>query len=316
MKKRTVLFVLFFFCIILVISSGCKKSEEIKKPEIATATPILPPPSETGKQSNLPADKKLPAISKSIPDKPQVEPLIPPKEPPAAAPSAPSVSAVPCPPPGMPGVLGEKDIINVARFESADIQKGAPPGWTLDRRKGTPVLKLERGSEFFCLHMRSDKESSFGVKKEIKIDIKEYPYLNWRWKASRLPNGGDVRKICTDDQAIQLYVAFTPTGFPAALNTNVLGYIWDDEAPKGWTGRSSHIGGGKLKYIVVRNKTDQLGQWYMEKRNIYNDYLKLFKDAKGGEPSGLTHGVQFHINSQNTASEAEGYICEVYFSKT
>jgi hypothetical protein len=30
----------------------------------------------------------------------------------------------------------------------------------------------------------------------------------------------------------------------------------------------------------------------------------------------MTHGVQFHVNSQNTESEAEGYICEVYFSKS
>jgi len=316
MKKKTVLFVLFFFCMLLAFSNGCKKGDEIKNPEITTAAPHLPPSPETKNKSGLQIEEEMPIISKSTPDKPLVEAPTPSKEPPAATPATPSVSAVPCPSHGLPEVMRENDIVTVAKFESAEMQKGAPAGWILDKRKGKPVIKLEKGSEIYCLHMQSDKESSFGVKKGIKIDIREYPYLNWRWKVARLPNGGDVRKTCTDDQAIQLYVAFTPTGFPVAINTNVLGYIWDGETPKGWTGRSSHFGGGKLKYIVVRNKTDQLGQWYTEKRNIYNDYKALFKDTKGGELPGLTHGVQFHINSQNTASEAEGYICEVYFSKT
>lgn len=47
----------------------------------------------------------------------------------------------------------------------------------------------------------------------------------------------------------------------------------------------------------------------------YDDYRKLFKDFKGGAPPTLTHGVQFHINSQNTKSSAESSICDVYFSR-
>ena len=33
-----------------------------------------------------------------------------------------------------------------------------------------------------------------------------------RWKVERLPKGGDVRKAGANDQASQLYVAFTPVG--------------------------------------------------------------------------------------------------------
>jgi outer membrane protein OmpA-like peptidoglycan-associated protein len=94
----------------------------------------------------------------------------------------------------------------------------------------------------------------------------------------------------------------------------VIGYIWDNEAPKGWTGRSSQIGGSKLRYIVLRNTTDQTGQWYTERRNLYKDYKKLFGDIKGGEPQGLTTGLQIHINSQHTKGQADSLIGEIYFS--
>ena len=312
MKHKFLLFVFLFLCVVLSFSVGCEKAEEQQKPGISTAVP--PPQSSPGAEdkSVLPAGKEPPSGSVSIPNK-------------AGVPAAKTKKAAPGVPPAAPGVSVQapvlsmkpagKDIVPVAGFDSPQMSKGAPLGWLLDRKKGTPFVELEKGSDIYCLHMLSTEESSFGIKRGINVDIKEFPYLNWRWKAVQLPDGGDVRKSHKDDQAIQVYVAFTPTGFPAALNTPVVGYIWDNESPKGWRGRSMQIGGGKLKYVVVRNNTDQLGQWYTEKRNIYDDYRKLFKGVKGGDPPTLTHGVQFHTNSQYTASTAEGYICDVYFSR-
>ena len=109
-------------------------------------------------------------------------------------------------------------------------------------------------------------------------------------------------------------MAFKATGFPAITNIPVIGYIWDTETPKGWSGRSPQFGGDKLRYIVLRNRTDQTGQWYTERRNLYKDYKKLFSDIKGGEPQGLTTGLQIHINSQRTKSPADSMIGEIYFS--
>jgi outer membrane protein OmpA-like peptidoglycan-associated protein len=151
------------------------------------------------------------------------------------------------------------------------------------------------------------------VRKEARVDIKKYPVLSWRWKVTKLPRGGDVRKSATDDQALQVYVAFKESGF-LGLNTPVIGYIWDNEAPKGWSGRSPQTGGDKLRYIVLRNKTDKVGQWYTEKRNIYQDYQKLFADFKNGDPQGLTTGLQIQINSQHTKGQAESMIGDIYFS--
>jgi hypothetical protein len=247
--------------------------------------------------------------------------------PPVVAPSqAPGTEApsaqVPVPVPGKPAAAevpvkpSEAGIIAVARFTSGQIVNGSPAGWVLESKSGTPFVRIEKDANTFYLHLSSDSESSFGVRKEIKVNISEYPFLNWRWKVTRLPRGGDVRDTGTDDQALQIYVAFPATGWPEKLNTPVVGYIWDSEAPRGWMGSSSHTGAGMLRYVVVRNKTDRLGQWFTEKRNIYQDYRTLFKDVKGGQPPGPTQGVQFYINSQHTQSAAESYICEVYFSKS
>ena len=285
MKRMLTLIISVSLFLAFIPLSGCQKDEEPKKPEVSAASPALP----TSPQSAIPP----------------------------GAPSA-TVTSAPAPATHEPEAATAKlrglDIIRLAGFYSPQMPQGAPTGWLLDIKKGEPVISLERGSQFYYLHMKSN-ESAYGIKNGIKVDIKEYPYLNWRWKVTRLPDGGDVRKSDTDDQAIQFYVAFTPTGFPEALNTPVLGYIWDNEAPKSWTGRSSAVGGGKLRYVVIRNNKDRLGHWYTEKRNIYEDYKKLLRDVECAEPAGLTHGVEFYINTQNTRSAAESYIGDVYFSK-
>ena len=293
MKRTLTLFISVSLFLAFIPLSGCQKAEEPKKPEVSAVSPAVP----TSPQTAIPPSAPSATVTSAAPP-------VPATCAPTAAPEAPAA----------PAKLRGMDIVRVARFDTAEMEKGCPPGWLPDIKKGEPAISLERGSQIYYLHMKSH-DSSYGLKNGIKVDIKEYPYLNWRWKVAKLPDGGDVRKSDTDDQAIQIYVAFTPTGFPEALNTPVLGYIWDNEAPKGWTGRSSAIGGGKLRYVVVRNRTDRLGQWYTEKRNIYEDYEKLLKDVECAEPAGVTHGVEFYINTQKTKSTAESYIGDVYFSK-
>lgn len=228
--------------------------------------------------------------------------------------------------------------IPITTFTSSALENGVPPGWNLELRRGRPDIRIERldltglhparkrGSfgpgeaeasvrqGQYCLHLASDAESSFGISRNMKVNPKEYPYLNWKWAANRLPDGADIRRRATDDQAAQIYVVFTPTGIPHALTAPLLGYIWDTECPKGTTGRNAHPLAGRVRYIVLRNKSDRLGQWVTEKRNIYEDYRRLFKDINGGEPPEVV-GVTFFINAHNTKSRAESLFCDAYFSK-
>ena len=208
---------------------------------------------------------------------------------------------------------GDNGLI-VAGFDSGKMGKGAPSGWKLIESDGTVNLDLEREGDRYILHMKSNSESSFGIKKEVNAKIKEYPFLNWEWKVARLPAGADIRKADTDDQAIQVYVAFKPTGWPAKLNTPTIGYIWGVECPKDTIVTSPQPFASKVRYIVLRNKSDKLDKWYYEKRNLEEDYKKLFPDIDGGQPRDI-EGISFYINSQHTKSDAESYIYNVRFSR-
>ena len=64
-----------------------------------------------------------------------------------------------------------------------------------------------KAEDIHFVHLSSVNDA-FGIEKDLSFDIRKFPYLTWRWKATRLPKGGDIRKRETDDQAGQIYVLF------------------------------------------------------------------------------------------------------------
>ena len=200
-------------------------------------------------------------------------------------------------------VKADNDRLNIESFSKGVDEKGLPIDWELKEKEGTPIIKLEKEEGINVLHLTSEK-SSFGVAKKIDIDIKEYPYLNFRWKVIELPRNGDFRKKETDDQAAQIYVAFGTF----KLTAKIVGYLWENKAPKLITGVSPAW--SKTRLIVLESGPEKIGKWVCEKRNIYNDYKELFEK----EPP-KAKLISLYINSQHTKSRAESYFGEIYFSK-
>jgi hypothetical protein len=198
-----------------------------------------------------------------------------------------------------------KDRFVVDRFTEGADEKGIPKGWVQEKELG-PQSKITVGQEkdFPFVHLLSVNDA-FGIKKEFSFDIRKYPYLTWKWKATRLPKGGDIRKRDTDDQAGQIYALFPR--FPAMLNTRSMGYIWDTLTPVGTSGTSTAY--SKMKYVVLQSGADKLGQWIWETRNVYEDYKKYFQ-----EDPPTAGGILLYINTQHTQSSAEIYYGEIFFS--
>ena len=69
----------------------------------------------------------------------------------------------------------------------------------------------------FFLKLSSSGETAFGAKKALSVDVKKYSFIHWKWKADRLPEGGDIRRANCDDQALQLYVVFRHSDSPGSI---------------------------------------------------------------------------------------------------
>ena len=194
-----------------------------------------------------------------------------------------------------------QESIVIADFSTGGDSAGVPKGWQLKEKSGKADVALVKDNGLSAVRLRC-KDASFSLQKEVRVDLKQYPMLTWKWKVTHLPEGGDFRKSGTDDQAAQLFVAFS--------KTRAIVYIWDTTAPQGTMGNAAAPFFMSIKAVVVRSGKSGTGTWFTESRNVYDDYKKLFNE----EPAEVS-GMRIQINSQHTGTAAESYFADVAFKK-
>ena len=146
--------------------------------------------------------------------------------------------------------------------------------------------------------MKSVNDSST-INKEIKgkVHLKDTPMLEWQWKSIVLPKGANSCKKATDDQAGQVFVAWPR--FPEAVRSRIIGYVWDTTQPVGTICKSEKT--GTVTYVVVHSGPADLNKWITEKRNVVEDFKKIYGEAPD-DPSVLSLSID--SNDTNTSSEA------------
>ena len=220
------------------------------------------------------------------------------------------------------------DIIEVGKFSAEVIGNSFPTGW-----KPLTFKKIERHTTYSLVKdgnevvLRAVAESSAsGLVREIKIDPKEYPVVQWRWKVTNILKKGDVRRKEGDDYPARIYVTFEydsrKLGFFEKAKyeairllygqyppTGAINYIWESKVQKGTAVPNPYT--DRVIMIVVESGESKLNQWVTEERNLYEDYKKAF----GQEPP-MISGVAIMTDTDNTGESATAYYGDILFKKT
>jgi len=208
---------------------------------------------------------------------------------------------------GLAGLAWATDAVVIEDWtQHARGAKGIPAGWQ-GQKWGSPQydLTVVDNDGHRVLRLRSRDEGST-ISKEIrgKVDLGQTPILEWSWKATLLPTGADSRRKATDDQVAQVYVSWPR--FPEAIRSRVIGYVWDTTAPAGVTVPSEKS--GTITYVIVRSGTADLGRWVTERRNVVEDFTRIYGEAPDN-PAALSIG----IDSNDTHSRAESFVGSIVF---
>jgi hypothetical protein len=186
--------------------------------------------------------------------------------------------------------------------------RGVPAEWK-GQNWGSPAYDFTIASNDGkrVLHMRSQNEGSTVVK-DVKgrVDLKATPILEWSWKAVALPKNGNSCHKATDDQAAQIYVGWPR--FPEAVRSRIIGYVWDTSAPVGTICKSEKT--GTVTYMVLRSGPAELGKWLTERRNVLEDFRKIY-----GEAPDAPGAVSISIDSNDTQSSAESFMGPITFRR-
>lgn len=176
--------------------------------------------------------------------------------------------------------------------------------WKLKEFKGKASYNIKKDEKNHII--LTSNQTSFSLAKELRFDLHRYPFLNFEWYVTKLPEDGDVRNKKSDDQAAQLYVIIP--SFPEMINFKAIGYIWDSNAPVG-TYQSQKT--SNIKYIVLKSGKSDLKKWIPEKVNVYEDFKRLW-DMNIKEKKIV---VSISIDSDDTKSSAQSAFGEIYFSQ-
>lgn len=219
-------------------------------------------------------------------------------------------------------------ILEVGLFSTASPGGPFPPGWkplTFEKIPKHTAYSLVKENETVVVKAVSQGSAS-GLIREISIDPRTYPIVQWRWKVENVLEKGDVTKKEGDDYPARLYVTFEYDSRKVGIferaqyelaklvygqypPLNAINYIWANRTPVGTVVPNPYT--DRVIMIVVESGSTKLGQWLTEERNIYEDYRRAF----GENPTNIS-GVAIMTDTDNTQESAVAYFGDIIFKKS
>ena len=179
-------------------------------------------------------------------------------------------------------------------FDGYEVGK-PPTGWGSRNGNIADVYSVQEEGGRKFLHADA-RGTAIQIGFETKWSLKEYPLLEWQWRALILPDRGDELKKATNDSVLGLYVVFGRLPFIKAIK-----YVWSTTLPVGLSLESPFSSSTKI--IILESGDVLLGKWVSERRDVLADYLHLF----GGKNDALVpRGIAILTDADNTASRASG----------
>lgn len=165
-----------------------------------------------------------------------------------------------------------------------------------DNDKHKPYeVREEDGNKFLAAR---DEGESVILGKDIKWNLKKYPYISFRWRVHKIPEGADERFDKKVDSAAGLYVIYRKKliFIPESVK-----YVWSSTLPVGSAMQRSGV--GKPWMVVADTGKDGLGEWHTYVFNAYEAYKKTF----GGNPpdTAIGIGILSDANSMNAQAFAD-----------
>ena len=222
-----------------------------------------------------------------------------------------------------------QDVIEAGKF-STQKPGGTPQDWkpltfrnidkhssyTLATENGVTVLKAEANA------------SASGLTRDLtalKLDIREYPILKWRWKVANLIKNADIATKEGDDYPARIYVTFRydPERAGAGMRMQYgmakslygeypphagINYVWDGKAPVGTMVPNAYT--ARAMMFVVESGAKRIGEWVEVERNVYEDYKRAFKE----EPPPVL-GIAVMTDTDQTGEAATAWYGDIVVRK-
>jgi hypothetical protein len=215
----------------------------------------------------------------------------------------------------------------VSSFSDVPPGETLPQGWekwTLSRLKKATQYQLVDYSGRTVVKAHAEASAS-GLVHPIRVDVKTYPLLAWRWKVTDLIATADNTQKHAEDSPVRVVVTFDGDSDKLPLadrlfsdNARLLSgqplpyatlmYIWENRAPAGTVIPNRHT--SRVRMLVAESGRDKVGTWQEVTRNVYEDYKRVF----GEEPGPIT-AIGIMTDTDNTGANVHAYYGDIVFRR-
>ena len=198
--------------------------------------------------------------------------------------------------PYMIAELGGYDTLVLEDFE--DDEPGTlPVGWSWrdgDSDENKPYrVRREEGGQYL---ESTDRGESVILGIERPWNLNEFPYVSFRVRVNRIPEGADERDDKRVDSAAGIYFTLNKTFFGTIPES--VKYVWSSTQPVGTAVQRDGI--GRPWQVVFGTGEEGLGEW----RTYVFDVRQAYIDTFGGRPPSRALGVGVLSDANSMRSEA------------
>lgn len=197
----------------------------------------------------------------------------------------------------------EKSVENIIKYFPFSSENSLSE-WEEKILKGRVIYRIERKDDLESYVRAESKKAASALYYRTRLEVDKKPIIRWKWCVDRfpertLPERIDLKK--EEDFAARIYVIFPAIFF---THSKIVEYIWAEEMPAGTQGTSAYS--DNIKIMVLRSGVSKQ-KWVSEKRDIYEDYIKLF-----GEGPRLDIGaIAFMTDADSTKTNASAVYDEI-----
>lgn len=217
------------------------------------------------------------------------------------------------------------DRIEVATFSRGALDEEPARYWLpyiVTPAKPRTDYRIRRVDGTVALEARA-RQSASGLYRPMRVDLREHPLLEWRWKVESLVPGADNAVAQKEDSPVRLILAFSgdfakldffdrgKMRLAKALSGQdlpyaTLMYVWSNEHPVDTVIHNPHL--SRIRMIVVESGEARVGQWADYRRDVLADYRRAFEE----EPD-VVHTVGLMSDTDNTRTEARAWYGDITF---
>lgn len=185
-----------------------------------------------------------------------------------------------------------------------NFSQGSLSGWQEKEFSGkTRYQLLPTGSQNVLSAL--SQQSASGLYKEIRINLNKTPYLNWSWSIDTALKELNEQSKDGDDYVARLYIVQKHDLF--FWKTRALNYVWSSNQDKNSQWSNAYT--SQARMLAVRGTDSKTKHWYREKRNVKEDFKRIFGDE-------IDHidVVAIMTDTDNSKLSARAYYGDIFFS--